>query len=278
MVLKQPDYTKEFILDTDASQVAIGAVLSQEEMYGQGKVRERPIYFYSRMMTKSEQNYSVTEKEGLAVVLSVAKWRVYLLGSKVRIRVDHQPLLGLFRKLDATGRVARWLVFLSEYDITWEFKKGRRHSNADDMSRAKYAPEVRLAGDGVNDELPSCFMAKTVPWSLKKYQDSDEFGAIVSYLQGKNRGDKKAARQSQRYKLDEGRLWYLDVDLEWKLCVVEQEKNSLLREYHEELGGGHFSRDLLVNRMRKNVFWATMSRDAAEYVKKCWTCQQFAPL
>lgn len=122
----------EFFLDTDASDFAIGAVLSQMQN-GQQKV----IAFGSRTLNKAEKNYCVTDKELLAVRYFVEYYRQYLLGRKFCVRTDHQALVWLFSFKEPKGRVARWLEILSPFDFTIEYRQGRKHSNADCMSRCQ---------------------------------------------------------------------------------------------------------------------------------------------
>jgi len=118
------------ILDTDASDVAVGAVLSQ-------KVEgvERPIAFYSVVLNRTQRNYCATRREMLAVVKSLQHFRHYLLGAKVILRTDHHSLLWLKRFKTPTGIMARWIETLAEFDIQIEHRPGRLHSNADALSR-----------------------------------------------------------------------------------------------------------------------------------------------
>lgn len=90
-ILKNPDFTNIFILTTDASNKALGAILSQGEI---GK--DLPICYASRTLNKSENNYSTTELECLAIVYGVKQFRPYLYGRKFIILSDHRPLTWLF--------------------------------------------------------------------------------------------------------------------------------------------------------------------------------------
>ncbi|CAC5410306.1 unnamed protein product [Mytilus coruscus] len=120
----------EFYLDTDASDIAIGAVLSQMQD-GQLKV----ISYGSRTINKAEKNYCVTDKELLAVRHFVEYYRQYLLGRKFCVRTDHQALIWLFSLKEPKGRVARWLEILSPFNFSVEYRPGIKHGNADAMSR-----------------------------------------------------------------------------------------------------------------------------------------------
>ena len=129
-ILAHPDFSKKFILDTDASNEAIGAVLSQEI---DGK--ERPIAFASRTLTKPERRYCVTRKELLAVVFFVKHFKHYLYGKQFIVRTDHGSLRWLLNFKNPEGQLARWLQVLSSYDMTIVHRPGRQHRNADALSR-----------------------------------------------------------------------------------------------------------------------------------------------
>ena len=129
-ILAYPDPTKEFILDTDASGFGIGAVLSQIQ---EGK--ERVIAYGSKALTKEERRYCVTRKELLAIVHFVKQYRHYLYGNKFLIRTDHGALRYLMNFKDPQGQMARWLQVLDTYTFDIEHRAGRKHSNADAMSR-----------------------------------------------------------------------------------------------------------------------------------------------
>ena len=129
-ILAHPDFEKEFILDTDASDVAIAAVLSQKI---DGK--EHVIAYASKTLSKCERRYCVTRKELLAVVNYVRHFRHYLYGKKFTLRTDHGSLRWIMNFKNPEGQVARWLEILSSYDMKIEHRAGRLHSNADGLSR-----------------------------------------------------------------------------------------------------------------------------------------------
>ena len=111
-IMAYPTDTGEFLLDTDALDTAIGAVLSQQQ-----NELLKTIAYASRSLTKCERKYCVTRKELLAIVNFTQHFRHYLLGRKFRVRSDHQPLRWLFKLRDPSGQVARWLETLSAYDF-----------------------------------------------------------------------------------------------------------------------------------------------------------------
>ena len=129
-IMAYPRDDAPFILDTDACDVGIGAVLSQTQ---NGK--ERVIAYASRSLNKAERNYCVTDKELLAIKNFVEHFRQYLLGREFLIRTDHQALKWLFSLKEPKGRIARWIEILSAYNFTVEYRPGKKHGNADGMSR-----------------------------------------------------------------------------------------------------------------------------------------------
>ena len=125
-----PNATDVFILDTDASDVAIGAALSQR----QGG-EEHPIAYGSKVLHPKQRAYCTTRKELLAVVVFTAHFRHYILGRQFVIRTDHASLVWLMRFRNPVGQVARWLEALSCYDYIIQHRSGGKHVNADGLSR-----------------------------------------------------------------------------------------------------------------------------------------------
>jgi len=133
-VLIHPNFEKEFILCTDASGYALGAVLEQEE--DDGKIH--PIAYGSKTLTKPEQKYSTTELECYAVIWGVEKFHHYLYGRKFGVITDHQALTWLMKGENSwKGRRGRWVMRLQPYDLKVIYREGRKHQNADTLSRMK---------------------------------------------------------------------------------------------------------------------------------------------
>ena len=129
-ILAYPSLDHKFILDTDASNDSIGAVLSQI-IDG----RECVIAYGSKALLKAERNYCVTRRELLAAVFFMKQYKHYLYGKKFLLRTDHGALKWLFRFKDPSGQIARWLETLSMFDFDIEHRPGRQHGNADGLSR-----------------------------------------------------------------------------------------------------------------------------------------------
>ena len=132
-VLAHPNFEKSFIVETDASQHGMGAVLIQ---VGEDEL-EHPVMYYSKKFNKAEKNYIVSEQEALGVVYALRKWRGFVCnGKKIIVRTDHAPLKVFGRdKGVLSQRLSRWLDFFGEYTLEFVHKPGCKNNFADGLSR-----------------------------------------------------------------------------------------------------------------------------------------------
>jgi len=131
-ILRGPDWALPFHISSDASDTAIGVVLGQEE-----NGLPYAIYFISKNMTPAELNYTVTEKEFLAVIYAINKFRHYITGYTTFVHTDHSAIKYLMKKSVTNARVTRWLLLLQEFDITIVDRPGKENVVADFLSRLK---------------------------------------------------------------------------------------------------------------------------------------------
>ena len=130
-IMSHPDFTKEFIVDTDASNLGIGCVLSQI-IDG----REHVIAYNSHKFNKAERKWCTTDREFFALYTAVRLFRSYLYGREFILRTDHQALVGLVRKAkDLFGKQSRWWAYLSNFNYKVIYRQGSSHANADGLSR-----------------------------------------------------------------------------------------------------------------------------------------------
>ena len=127
-VMRNPDYEQTFVLQTDASNIGIGVVLSQ------GK-EDRPIAYYSRKLLDCEQNYSTVKKECLAAVLATKHFEVYLLGKPFILLTDHKALKWLQEFKEKNSHLTRWSLSLQASVFTVQHQKGADNGNADALSQ-----------------------------------------------------------------------------------------------------------------------------------------------
>ena len=135
-MLAFPTLSDPFILDTDASNIGTGAVLSQVQSW-----QKKVIAYHSRTLSKNERNYCVTRKELLAIVLADKTYHHSLCGRRFLSRTDHRELKCLLKLKNPEGQLAgRWLEMFATYDFAIEHRPGLQHGNADSLS-------IRPCGD-----------------------------------------------------------------------------------------------------------------------------------
>ena len=130
-VLLMPNFSKPFVLYTDACDDGLGAVLCQLD----DNVKCRPVAFYSRKLKASEKKYAIGEKELMAIVFAMEHYKIYLYGKEFVVRSDHRPLQWLKDLKNPSTRLARWLIIARQFNFKIEFISGVQNAAADALSR-----------------------------------------------------------------------------------------------------------------------------------------------
>ncbi|KAJ9546301.1 hypothetical protein OSB04_018844 [Centaurea solstitialis] len=239
-VLALPDFTKEFVIETDASGYGVGAVLMQE-----GK----PVAFYSHVLGTRARLKSVYKRKLMAIVLAVQKWRPYLLGRKFLIRTDQRSLKYLLKQRMVSEDHQKWSSKLLGYTFDIVYKPGKENGAVDALSRKK--PNV----------LTTC----KIDWE-ELWKDLESATEISKMKQKLVRGE----AMPPGYKLESGRVLYhgrlvLDRGSRWI--------PKLFREFHDGVVGGHSGVQKTYQRMASEVFWSGMKSDIARMVAECDVCQ-----
>jgi hypothetical protein len=249
------------MLSCDASNYAISAILSQLQ---NGK--ERPISFASRMLNKAEKNYSTTHKELLAVVFGTQVHRCYLYGRKFKIVTDHAALKWLITvKNHQCARLTRWVLKLAEYEFEIEHKPGKKHVNADCLSRhiASMKSDIETPKEasgpsevGLTREVVFMEQSKD-PYCKQKMEDV------------------KAGRELEFFLSTDGLLYQGKTQDGAKMVVPETLTLPVIQMHHDKVFAGHQgikrTRDLL----KLHYFWPNMSGDVEKYVKECDSCSRY---
>lgn len=136
-VLQGPRTDRRFYLQTDASNVGIGAILSQKDEEG----NDRPVAYYSSKLNKAEKNYSTVERECLAIVKGIEHFNVYLTAVPFTVITDHACLQYLQLMRNWGGRLTRWALKLQPFTFTLQHRAGALNGNADGMSRQAWTED-----------------------------------------------------------------------------------------------------------------------------------------
>ena len=161
-ILKYPNFDEVFVLTTDASNYALGAVLSQGEI---GK--DLPISYASRTLTKHEINKPIIEKELLSIHWAINFFRPYLYGRKFIVVTDHRPLVSLFSHKNPSSKLTRIRLDLSDYDFEIRYKQGKINTNADALSR------IKIDSDTLKALIPTVDVNITTR-AMKKKMENDK--------------------------------------------------------------------------------------------------------
>ena len=139
-VLRQPDFTKQFFVTTDASAYGVGAILSQEgefdPLHPKSSLKLHPIVYYSATFTPTERNYDIHDRELLAIYKAIKHWRAYLIWTKspFEVQTDHANLLFWKSPRKLNHRTARWHSELQDYNFMLKHITGKTNAAADALS------------------------------------------------------------------------------------------------------------------------------------------------
>lgn len=250
--------TSETQLHTDASKVGVAGILLQKNSAG----TLRAIAYYSRQTTPDEQKLHSYELETLAVISSLSKFRVYLLGIRFRIVTDCNALRTTLTKRDLVPRIARWWLQFLEYDCEIEYRSGERMAHVDALSRSPVA-----------DEHDSCHLLDILTigsddWLTTYQQSDDEIKRITGILSDPQTKD--VVEIFKNYKLLNGRVYRVLDDSSLRWLVPRGARWHLLRANHDDIG--HFGYDKTLGRIQANYWFPKMRRFIKKYVAACIEC------
>lgn len=260
------DKDRPFEISCDAQDFALGYVLEQKDKKGVN----RPIAFGSRKLNLHELNYTVTEKECLALVDSIKKFHHYLYGNHFIVWVDHKALQWLFNKQDlGHGRLMRWVILLQSYDFEVRYKKGKLHQNADSMSRRPN----QIEGNSGETQLETQVFMNTSEDLLDNIKD---FLLTLRVPAGMNRKEiSKIKRKAMQFCVLKGMLFKKAKDnVPRRVIFTEAEKLDILEAHHDDESGGHKGRDATFKKLSHRYWWPNFYEDVKSYVASCEECQK----
>ena len=255
----------------DTSDLAVGAVLRQR---AEGK--PYVVYYASKTLNEAQRNYTTTEKELLAVVYALDKFRAYLLGEKIIIFTDHSALKYLLTKQNAKARLIRWVLLLQEFNLQIRDKKGVENVVADHLSRLTIAHNTH--NPPIFDEFPeeSLFAVNNAPW----------FAHIANFLvtgelpiEWKAQNKKFFHAKIHSYYWEEPYLFKYCADQIIRRCVPEGEQPGIFSHCHDSAYGGHFaSQKTAMKVVQAGFYWPSLFKDAYAIRKQCDKCQRLGKI
>ena len=304
-ILGVPDLSQGcFIVDCDASQNSIGAVLSQIQ-----DNQERPLYFWSQTLNKAQRNYCTTHKELLAMVEAVLRFHQYLAGAPFLIRTDHASLQWLKSFKNPTGKLSRWIEKLAPYQFTIQYRRGQEQGNADAMSRRPSRPcqqDCKTCSKMEKTEELSEADAVFLRWAsvepnwiteteIQKEQRLDTH--IMPILLAVQEGTKPHFQDIVEYGPITRCLWLQFNSLEfhngllcrrfenpsglphlhrYQIILPEKRVKEVIQKLHESPAvGNHFGVSRTYKNFKRSFYWPQAYDITREVIQTCSTCSAF---
>jgi transposase InsO family protein len=243
-ILANPDFSLPFKIQCDASDIGVSGVLTQNFTDG-----EHSIAYFSRKLTVQERKFTTTEKECLAVLNSIEKFRGYIEGVKFSVITDHSSLTWLMTLKDPPGRLARWVLKMQAHDFDIIFRPGKSNQLPDALSRA--IESLDLQKEEIQDHEYASLMAK-VQTDPAKYSD---FKIVDGFL----------------YKFLENDSNDFDLHFSWKMVVPSNLIPKILQEFHNNRS--HLGYFKTLSSIRVKYYWRFMSKDIKKFVSSCDRCK-----
>lgn len=257
-VLSCPNFDLPFLIQTDASDFGLGAVLTQV-VDGVEKV----ISYLSRSLTKNERKFSVTEKECLAVLFAIEKWRPYVEGTHFIVITDHYSLKWLNTIKDPVGRIARWAVRLQQYDFDIVHRKGKDHIVPDILSRS----------------VPSLDLLEPVTCDV-------DFPSGDNWYDNMCRQVQQNPRYYPLWRLEGNQLFkrsklaypgLAEKSHAWLMVVPKSKRADIIKENHDPPTCGHLGVFKTSSRISSKYYWPKLKQDCSRYIRRCNICLSTKP-
>jgi hypothetical protein len=271
-LLRLPDPELPFTVTTDASDYALGGVLTQRFP---DTNFDHPIAFHSKKLKPSEMNYPAWAKEMLAIVDALRVWRPYLDGQKFTIVTDHQALTHFNSQVKISRHQARWLEFLQEFDYDLIYKPGTTNRVADPLSRRRHDLNLitLLTGDQSRRDL-----------FRQGYMEDATFKDLYAHLKDPPSDlaalPKELMPKLKHYWVQDDLMYFSPHAIDIYRLVVPEYKDlrlDILRDHHDITIAGHMGIDKTYEGIQREYYWPTLLRDVTRYVNSCDSCQRNKP-
>ncbi|CDH61371.1 retrotransposon ty3-gypsy subclass [Lichtheimia corymbifera JMRC:FSU:9682] len=260
-ILASPDDSKPYIIETDACDYGVGAVLLQKGSDGIA----HPIAFESKKLSKEERSYPAQERELLAILHALRTWRCFIEGRSYTVFSDHNPLHYFRTQSKPTTRLTRWIADIELYDPDIQYKPGKEN----------YIPDLLSRRDGPNCDTKEQPMEPEYLYAMKSVQDTDwpkfyasspdNWPITLKDVLEKHK-DKFVVKENQVY-----RLVRIGDNVEERRYVFFARRADLIHDFH--LSVGHAGKTTMVDLMTKRWWWPQMRKDIQEWLAGCPECQ-----
>jgi hypothetical protein len=271
-LLRLPDPDLPFTVTTDASDYAIGAVLTQKFP---DTNFDHPIAFHSKKLKPSEMNYPAWAKEMFAIVDALRVWRPYLDGQKFTIVTDHQALTHFNSQVKVSRHQARWLEFLQEFDYNLIYKPGTTNRVADPLSRRTHDLNLITV---LTEDQPRRESFQQGYLEDAKFQDLYEY--LKNPPSDPTTIPKELVPKVKHYWVQDDLLYFSPHAVDFYRLVVPEYKDlrmNILQDHHDIPTAGHMGIDKTYECIQREYYWPTLLRDVTRYVNSCDSCQRNKP-
>ncbi|UYV76084.1 K02A2.6-like, partial [Cordylochernes scorpioides] len=269
-VLVHPVPSKPFILNTDASGIAVGACLQQEV---QGVVK--PVAYYSKRLSGPETRYSTIEKEAYAVVLALQHFKHLIAGSSIEVLTDHKPITYNKGSDYKNARLSRWAEIIQEFRVTFAYVPGKDNRVADFLSRFPCSNDLSTLEDNrvvaaVTIEQGSPLLSNDEVWSELK--SDPKWSPLITRIETRV-GTGIIPHKHKEYMRKDGCLYVYNDQGNWVKVIPRSLINRVMGYHHNIASGGHFGVRKTLRRLRSEYFWPRMRTEVQNYIRRCENCQ-----
>lgn len=248
-------------LSSDASITGLGAIL-----FHIVDNKEHPVAYFSRALNNAEKNYSVTELECLGIVFAIRKCHTYLYGRPFTIVTDHNALKWLQSIKEGNRRLINWSLFLQNYNFTVVYKRGKKHTNVDALSRAPL-----IGCDSVNEaDLSETIMYSSINEHIAQAQKDDKDIRLLFHKIKLN------PKNHDEFKIEDGILYRYEnrrFNCFKQLVLPLRMVRSVFYNYHDDPFAGHMGISRTLFKLRERFWRPNLKKLVKEYIRTCTTCQ-----
>jgi hypothetical protein len=248
-------------VETDASRNATGGILWQQQDDGSWK----PVGYFSKTMTPAERAYPIQDRELLAVVQTLEYYCPELWGQKFFVVTDHQALLYFASKRALSTRQIRWADFLSNFDITFQYRPGKDNVAADALSRkTANLPTVRAREreERTQAMIPPDKLDFTIATAEVQAEDVPHGSDLVDLIRDEN--------TLQNLGMKDNKLWVPEKTTDGKIFL----RTALIREAHAPKIFAHPGQNKVIKMLNREYYWPRLKQDIRQYIRNCYDCRR----